>query len=637
MSQLPSRLIPAIVMSLSTTLALGLFLLHPSPVSSIEYWLFDSLARSATPSSADPNVVIVAIDEPSLSRYGRWPWPRRQFAELVQAISAARPAAVALNIVFPEPADGDDSLAISLASGPVVGAYAFDFHRPPTPSARCIAHPMPEILALSFGHSESPAFSDAPSAVCNVPALSAAFANSGFLNASPDFDGVLRRVPLFITHAGKLYPSLALAAVMTSAPVRQIALRRGPDGLLDFRFNDQIFRLDRRASVLPEFPRPGKLPRVSAAAILSGSVPASSLRGRTVFVGVTAMGIGDARVTALDPSYPGIDIQAGVAASLLNGNAFAPIDAARHWEALLILAAGLFSAVLFLALPPFPASLAILAAAIAAVCLPPLVLAQTGLFVSPLLPLAAFGGNAIAAAVLNARSHREKNRQVNTELRAAKEFMLAALASLTSLRDVETSGHLERVQHFLRLLCEFAAADPRFRPFLSAQTVELLVSIAPIHDIGKIGIPDAILQKPGLLTPTEMEIIHKHVYYGRQVLESARDKSGIDNPEMFDMCCALVYCHHERWDGSGYPQGLKGACIPLPARLLAVVDVYDALVTRRVYKSAMPHEAAVQEIAAGKGTQFDPDIVDIFLLHHHRFPLATRTPPGEGRAVAAAH
>jgi putative two-component system response regulator len=227
--------------------------------------------------------------------------------------------------------------------------------------------------------------------------------------------------------------------------------------------------------------------------------------------------------------------------------------------------AGIGSAAIVYALPLVRVFLAFVVLGLTVMACIPSEFDRFGFFISPLLPYAAVAGNLVAGVVRDARAQSEKGRRGAMELRVANEFMLAALASLIALRDDDCHGHVTRVQNSLRLLCENASASPRFS--LSAETVELLISVAPIHDIGKVGIPDAILRKAGRLTPEETELIRRHVLYGRQVLESARDKSGLNSPAIFEMCPALVYSHHERWDGSGYPLGLKGEAIPLPARL----------------------------------------------------------------------
>ena len=153
--------------------------------------------------------------------------------------------------------------------------------------------------------------------------------------------------------------------------------------------------------------------------------------------------------------------------------------------------------------------------------------------------------------------------------------------------------------------------------FLSDEMIENLWKSAPLHDVGKVGVPDSILLKPGKLTPEEFIKMQNHVIHGLDILTDSALKLG---PNSFlKIAQELAYTHHEKWDGSGYPQGLKGAVIPVSGRLMAVADVYDALITRRVYKPALSHHQAVDIIRDGRGTAFDPEIVDIFLQFEDDF------------------
>jgi putative two-component system response regulator len=165
----------------------------------------------------------------------------------------------------------------------------------------------------------------------------------------------------------------------------------------------------------------------------------------------------------------------------------------------------------------------------------------------------------------------------------------------------------------MRLLCDACATQPRLKRDLTAETIELMVQLSPIRDLGKAGIPDRILNKAGALGADELELMKQHVRLGLQILEQARKRSGLRDERLFQVACDLVYSHHERWDGSGYPKKLKGNEIPLAGRILAVADVYDALVNERPYKPGVPHAQAVAMIVAGRGTLFDPEVVDAFV------------------------
>ena len=198
------------------------------------------------------------------------------------------------------------------------------------------------------------------------------------------------------------------------------------------------------------------------------------------------------------------------------------------------------------------------------------------------------------------------------QLSVIQDVTIMAMASLAETRDNETGNHIRRTQHYIRVLALELRKQPKFAALLDDATIELLFKSAPLHDIGKVGIPDAILLKPGRLTAEEFEIMKTHAAIGRDAIAAA--EALLDEPVSFlAHAREIAYSHQEKWDGSGYPQGLVGERIPLSARLMAVADVYDALISRRVYKPAMPHDKAVQIIREGRGTHFDPDVVDAFV------------------------
>ena len=199
------------------------------------------------------------------------------------------------------------------------------------------------------------------------------------------------------------------------------------------------------------------------------------------------------------------------------------------------------------------------------------------------------------------------------EVAAVQDVTIHAMASLAETRDNETGKHLRRTQFYLKLLAEKLRHHPRFSAALeSDKTIDLLFKSAPLHDIGKVGIPDAILLKPGRLDPEEFEIMKRHTTLGRDAIVAAEQSLDLALP-FLTYAKEIAYSHQEKWDGSGYPAGLSGDDIPLSARLMALADVYDALISRRVYKAAMSHEQAVAIMREGRGSHFDPDLVDAFL------------------------
>jgi putative two-component system response regulator len=199
------------------------------------------------------------------------------------------------------------------------------------------------------------------------------------------------------------------------------------------------------------------------------------------------------------------------------------------------------------------------------------------------------------------------------EVVAVQKVTILAMASLAETRDNDTGNHIRRTQFYVKVLAEKLRSHPRFNYFLDDdKTIDLLFKSAPLHDIGKVGIPDHILLKPGRFTPEEFEIMKTHCMLGRDAIVAAEQRLGIDLPFLF-FAKEIAYSHQEKWDGTGYPEGLSGDDIPISGRLMAVADVYDALICRRVYKEGMPHDKAVEIIVQSKGTHFDPDVVDAFL------------------------
>lgn len=206
----------------------------------------------------------------------------------------------------------------------------------------------------------------------------------------------------------------------------------------------------------------------------------------------------------------------------------------------------------------------------------------------------------------------------------AQEASIMALAALAETRDNETGRHLQRTKLYIRELAEYMGALEAYKDELSPTRVKLIVLSSPLHDIGKVGIPDQILLKPGPLSTEEYEIMKQHAALGRDAILSAEKLLG--DADTFLTCAReIAYSHHEKWDGSGYPEGVRGEGIPLPARLMAVVDAYDALTSQRVYKDAVPHEAAVEIIKKDAGSHFDPAVVDSFLAVQDRFRAISHT------------
>jgi putative two-component system response regulator len=220
---------------------------------------------------------------------------------------------------------------------------------------------------------------------------------------------------------------------------------------------------------------------------------------------------------------------------------------------------------------------------------------------------------------------RDRNRWLEAEVQRrmaeslrVQDVTIHALARLAETRDPETGNHLLRTQAYVRSLANQLRREPRHAGQIDDRQVDLLAKSAPLHDIGKVGIPDSVLLKPGKLDAAEWAIMKTHAQIGADAIERA--EHDVAQPvEFLHFAKQIARSHHERWDGSGYPDGLAGEAIPLAARLMALADVYDALISRRVYKAPMPHDTAHDMIMAERGRHFDPAVVDAFIACHADF------------------
>jgi response regulator RpfG family c-di-GMP phosphodiesterase len=258
-------------------------------------------------------------------------------------------------------------------------------------------------------------------------------------------------------------------------------------------------------------------------------------------------------------------------------------------------------------------------------------LSTRGVFISPLSPTIAVLAALAVMTLAKFTIERGRADSAGRERTTAQRLMVQSLLCLTEVRDAETGRHSRRTQQYARLLAEQLARQPDFRAYLTRERIDLLSSLAPLHDIGKVGVPDHILNKPGALTPEELAEMRKHPALGRDVILKAEARVGVRDNATLEMAKDIVYTHHERWDGAGYPQGLRGTAIPVAGRVMAVVDVYDAASARTLYRNCLSHDDTVALILRGKGTHFDPAVVDAFVAVADFFKRASDEAVAEAR------
>jgi adenylate cyclase len=613
-------------------IAATLALFRPALLSRLDDSTYDTLLRSARAKGPGQSVAIVDIDDRSLSTIGQWPWRRDIVAGLIDHLRDAGASVIALDIIFAESdrfgrpddvhareAEGemtapDAALARTLRDGRVILGYGLTFDAAARSRNGCVLHPVGIAIVQPSDGTRYQPFFHATGAVCNLPMLGDAAASSGFLNAAPDADGILRRVPLVAELDGRVYPGLALAAVATSTGMRDIALRIANVNSAALTVDNRTVPVDGQANLLLRYRgKKRTFPYFSAVDVLTNEIPTGALRGRIVFVGTTALGTREVVATPLDTLFAGVEVQATVADNLIEQDFISRSAHGTTLDALVVLGVGLAVAALVAQLG-IAAGLIAGATAVAALWWSTIRLLSTGgVFISPLSPTT---GVLAGLAVMTVGRFMVERRRANTagrERTAARGLMVQALLSLTEVRDAETGRHSRRTQQYARLLAERLATQPDLRGYLTPERIDLLSTLAPLHDIGKVGVRDQVLLKPGALTADEFAEMRQHPTLGRDVILKAEARLGVRDDATLEMAKAIVYTHHERWDGAGYPQGLRGTAIPLEGRVMAVVDVYDAVRTRALYRSRMSHGDSLELIVSGKGTHFDPAVVDAFL------------------------
>jgi len=612
-------------------------LLHLRGNAWFERWnhqVLDALIVHTAPQTPARHTVVVDIDDASLEAVGQWPWPRYRLAQLVQRIAAVEPAAIGIDILFPEEdrtslagikaafkRDFDVDLEFSGApdgltdndgyfaqvlhdTAAVVADYFFFEHT--TETSRSLA---PTVSLEPTTSSFSPVV--APGMLLNTPAIADGARYRGFINTLADADGTLRRMPLVIAHGGTLHPSLALATALRARGLDRAVVGRDDDGPY-VEVGATRMPVDARGNTLLRFNGGSQhYPALSAKDLLRGAVDPRALSGKVVFVGSSAAGLNDVHVAAVDRVFPGLKVQAAMAENLLTGR----VLAVPSWSSAFILAAcvltgALMSALFVLARNVWSMLLGSGATAGLLIGCVVLLAVVRDVFLAPAAPLAVLAMSFVVFASARYALERRRAQLWFKRTENARQVTLESMAAVAETRDPETGAHIKRTQHYVKAIaCELRRAG--FHPtLLTPSYIELLFASAPLHDIGKVGVPDHILLKPGKLTDDEFVQMKRHAEFGRSIV--ANTERLIEGENFLVLAGEIAATHHEKWDGSGYPLGLRGEDIPLSGRIMAVADVYDALISRRCYKPPFTHDDSVAIMREQRGTSFDPVVLDAF-------------------------
>jgi len=644
-----------------TALLTVYFFFQPGLLNTANNRIYDTLLGSIPHAVPSTLPVIIDIDDESLNRFGQWPWPRYRIARLLEMIRALGARSIALDIIFPESDrtsldhlqsqierdfkirldlsnvpenlnDNDAFLAKTLSKGPFVLGYKFTFDTETPHTSGCRLHPAPVFVIRSKKTiDDQPTLLTPRGTVCNINTLSQAVTHSGFVNATTDRDGALRRVPLLMAYNGKFYPSLALAAILKAFGTEQILLRINVHGIESVVLDNRVIPLDEKGNLLIRFRGPeNTFSHISAAKILADQVLKKDIEDRIVFIGTSATGLKDFHTTPFDPLFPGVEAHAAIVDNLVQGDFVQRSQWMRGVELILGAMVGILSAVL---LACSRATWSILVFTVSAIGLwggSSTLLSHRGIFISPFIPLTIFAVNFSFLSALEFWLEERLGKKRAQELARVQAVTLETIAMVIETRHTETGNHVKRTQHYVKHLAEYLQKDKKYRLLLDDETIELLFRSSPLHDVGNVGVPDVILKNPGKLTTEEFEVMKRHTIFGKLIFDEAEAKLGQNS--FLSIARTIAYTHHEKWDGSGYPRELKGDAIPLFGRIMAIADIYDALISERLYKDAMSHEDAADYISEISGKHLDPAIVEAFLMLQDDFrEVAARFGDGVGR------
>lgn len=605
----------------------GFFIRNSSFLPLLDYQIYD-LIKPKLNLDRSNSVVVVEIDEKSLEIFGQWPWSRILVAKLVQEILLSKPAAFGMDVIFSEkdrtsldeiknfykdslnldlntskiPApllDNDKILATSLEAGnSVLAVFASNIPR----NKAC------NKLTTIKSNSIFENIDKIDDLICSYEPLNALARANGFINARAFSDGVLRYTNLFFYYKNSLIPSFSVAMLMQVDPNLTLLEDEKNRGL-KVKFLEKEVKLNDEAKALNEIYPKNKFKTFSASDVLLDRVDKSEFSGKFVLFGATALGLNDHFVSSGGKIRSGIFYHASLIENFLTNSLVSQPNFYKDlnfYLSVLVLVLLAFVIVRYGYLPSFFVFilLTVIAFVSAEIKLKSGIYISIGYIIIPVFIIFLF-----FTLSMTFYSFWEK-RSFLKELEEAHSSAIDSMITVVEGKDRETGGHILRTREYVRVLAQYLRKKGIYN--FSPTFIKVLCQAVPLHDIGKVAIPDNILNKNGSLDEKEWEVMKKHVIYGKEIIQKAKMRSSGKNL-FLNAATNIAYTHHEKWDGSGYPQGLKGDEIPIEGRLMAIADVYDALTSKRVYKEKFNYEKAENMIINESGTHFDPILIKAFI------------------------
>jgi len=614
-----------------TIIASNIALYNSEIIKRVDFYLYD-LATNLFYSKYiyhTPATIIVDIDDKSLIELGQWPWPRIIEAKLLNIINLQYPSAIGVDILFSELdrtspkniinfyrdafgidvnlnginliEDNDDRLIISIKNSN--GVLPIYFNNKLQLNSYC-----KEIVYKNNILKDISTTFIANSILCNHKKLQESVKDFGFINILDDNDGILRRVYLFAKYKERVFPFFGLAILMSIDNINIIDKK-------SFEILTHKVKMDKDSRVLLNFNiTPPRV--ISVMDVLNNKISKSEFLGKIVIIGSS--------ITATDKSYK-LPNGETITNSMVNGYLIENILndtllVQPYFFKILNITVATFLSILviFLLVKRYYSLILIIFSITLILSIPyTYIFFKQYQYISIGYLLAPFF---IHFFIINLFfifiNIKDKNRFYE-ELMKSHSSAVESIALVSAIRDDETGEHLQRTKIYVKELANYLLKHKKYPHILNRRYIDLVSQAAPLHDIGKLGIPDSILKKPGKLTKEEYEIMKQHPILAKNAIEKAMKY--YDKNDFLNIAYNIAYYHHERWDGKGYPVGLKGDDIPLEAQLMAIADVYDALVTRRCYKSEFSFEEAEEIIIKSSNSHFNPLLVEAFIALKDRF------------------
>ncbi|MDG3085817.1 CHASE2 domain-containing protein [Vibrio hannami] len=607
----------------------------PHGERNIGWKIYDYYNRYYPSPQPSSNIVIVDVDDQSLEAIGQWPWPRYRLAETIRIIIEGRPSSLLLDILLAErdrtsivniqkqlemdfgidievqglPAvleDNDKYLSSILTNSQVVLGSVATQNRVDDIGLCASGNKS----TIQSNHIESLEFPRMQGVICPLDGFYQQSASTGFINSSIDSDGLLRRVPILMSHKNKLIPSLSLAGLETVFGNR-FTVKPSLSGST-VEINGREIPLDRKGRALLNFRGKGRsYQTVPILNVLNGTTPPDFFLGKIVLLGATASGLNDVVSTSLDIAFPGTEAHAVFIDNVLNNDVIYTPAWFENAETITIIIIGMLTAMIVMSFTPRTCYLVSLLILVFLLVIPAALLYNYQLYVSPFLCVANFLAILTLATIAKYYAAEKHLTAVLASISKANFSVIDSMATVAELRDPETGGHIIRTRLYVKVLAKKLQTMEEFKDEVDDDFIEYINAAAPLHDIGKVGIADKILLKPGKLSNDEFDVMRTHAQLGGDLLKQAEANVGFS--PYLRIASEIAASHHEKWDGSGYPMGLKGNEIPLSARIMAIADVFDALVNKRVYKEAISFERTIDIMMSDSGTHFDPTLMEAFM------------------------